>query len=234
MSHIEQSSVQNTLLRSMNEGDFALVGPHLEATRAETHQALIAPHEAFGQMFFPESGFASVTTTEPSKIEVGIIGREGLVGVAALMGDDQTPYEHYVQAPGEVLGISTVRLLQGFEQSRTLRTLLLRYVHTLLIQTAQTAFVNATFDVETRLARWLLMSQDRLGGTEVALTHEFLSIMLGVRRSSVTLSLQVLEGTGLIRARRGRIEIRNREQMIVVADGGYGVPEAAYDRLIGA
>ncbi|MBL7309257.1 winged helix-turn-helix domain-containing protein, partial [Escherichia coli] len=96
----------------------------------------------------------------------------------------------------------------------------------------QTAFVNATYTVDVRLARWLLMCRDRLDSDDIQLTHEVLSLMLGVQRSSATLAIQALEGHGLIKARRGRLTILNRTALEEVADGGYGLPEAEYARLI--
>lgn len=203
--------------------------------RTELHQVLIAPHVPIEHLYFPETGFASITTEGPGKIEVGIIGREGLVGAApVLLGSDRSPHDHFIQSPGEVLAIEIGAFSDALGQSAALRDLLLRFVQTLLVQAAQTAFVNATFDIESRLARWLLMCQDRLGGTEFALTHEFLAIMLGVQRTSVTLSLQTLEGSRMIKARRGRIEVVNRDGLIATADRAYGVPEAEYVRLIEA
>ena len=230
----DQGSLSNRLLNGMAAADYAALGPHLEMITTELHDLLIAPRMPIEQLFFPESGFASVTTIGPGRLEVGLIGREGLVGIAALLGDDETPYEHFIQAPGTFLRIDRDALMRAFESSPSLRRRLLGYVHTVLIQTAQTAYVNATYGIEARLVRWLLMCQDRLGGDELSLTHEFLAMMLGVQRTSVTLALQTLEGSGLIRARRGRIEIRDRDKMVLAANGGYGVPEAAYRRLIGA
>jgi len=117
-------------------------------------------------------------------------------------------------------------------ESASLHKLLLRSIQVQIIQTAQTAYVNGALQIEGRLARWLLMCHDRVDGDELVLTHEFLSIMLGVQRSSVTLTLQSLEGSRLIRARRGRISVLDRKQLEVVADDGYGVAEAEHARLI--
>lgn len=228
-----QKDVQNRLLRAMSADDFDLLKPHLRLRKTELHQILIAANTPVEHLFFPEIGFTSITSEGQGKIEVGIIGREGLVGASpVLLGSDRSPHDHFIQSPGEVLSIGVDEIGKAIDQSNSLRWLLLRFVQTLLVQAAQTAFVNATFDIEARLARWLLMCQDRLGGNEFALTHEFLSIMLGVQRTSVTLSLQTLEGSRLIRARRGRIEVIDREQLIVLAERGYGVPEAEYARLI--
>ena len=100
------------------------------------------------------------------------------------------------------------------------------------LEAVQTAFVNATYQGEVRLARWLLMCHDRVDGDEIVMTHEFVSLMLGVQRSSATLAVQALEGYRLIKAQRGRLTILNRAAMEEIADDGYGLPEAEYARLI--
>jgi CRP-like cAMP-binding protein len=111
---------------------------------------------------------------------------------------------------------------------------LLRYVQFLMTQTAQTAYANASFGVESRLARWILMTHDRLKRDDLPLTHEFMSMMLGTRRSSVTTATHVLEGNGLIRATRGVITVRDREKLEELAGDAYGLAEAEYERLFGA
>jgi CRP-like cAMP-binding protein len=234
LSQIQQSTVQNRLLKALSTDDFALLQPHLQPQAVHLHQMMIAPYASIEQLFFPESGFTSVVSEDAgNKIEVGMIGREGLVGAAPLLlGADRSPYEHFIQLEGEVLCIGAEEITTAFRQSPSLQRLLLRYTQTLMVQTAQTAFVNAAYHIEARLARWLLMCQDRIGGEVIVLTHEFLSMMLGVQRTSVTLTLQTLEGNSLIRARRGRIEIRDREQLKLTAGKGYGVAESEYARLI--
>ncbi len=227
------AATRNRLLNALKAEDLALLEPHLQPMTVHLHQALIPPHRPADLLYFPLTGFASVTSSEGgSKIEVGLIGSEGLVGVFVLLGSDSSPFDHFVQVPGEMLSIGKDALITAAEQSPAMRKLFLCFAHTLLVQTAQTAFANASFGIEARLARWLLMCQDRLGDT-LMLTHEFLSMMLGVQRTSVTLALQTLEGNGMIRARRGRIDVRNREGLIELAHVSYGVPEAEYARLIG-
>ncbi|MDR7037793.1 CRP-like cAMP-binding protein [Methylobacterium sp. BE186] len=234
MPQPEHSSVRNRLLKALSADDFALLQPHLQPLATELRQTLIAPNAQIKQLFFPEVGFGSITTNcSGGKVEIGIIGREGLVGASpVLLGSDRTPHHHFIQSAGEMLSIKTEVLCVAVGQSSSLHKLLLRSIQVQLIQTAQTAFVNATYTVDVRLARWLLMCQDRLDDGELHLTHEFLSMMLGVQRSSTTLSVQALEGRGLIRARRGRITVLDREALVAVADDGYGLPEAEYARLI--
>ena len=234
MSQPLQSTVRNRLLKALTPDDFALLQPHLEPIATGLRQTLIKPNEAVRHLFFPEVGFGSMTTSgSRAQVEVGIIGREGLVGaLPVLLGSDRTPHDHYVQSAGEMLRIDTVALLAAVNQSLSLHRLLLRSIQVQFVQTAQTAYVNATYTIDVRLARWLLMCQDRVDGEDLHLTHEFLSLMLGVHRSSTTLALQALEGHGLIRTRRGRIAIPDRAALVAVADDGYGLPEAEFARLI--
>ncbi|GJE43206.1 Crp/Fnr family transcriptional regulator [Methylobacterium soli] len=234
MSQPSQAEIRNRLLRVLPKCDFALLAPHLQAMPTELRQVLITPQEPVRYLYFPESGFASITTQGSSgRVEIGLVGREGLVGASPLLlGADRTPFAHFIQGAGEVLCIDRAAFCAAVDESASLRRLLLRYVQIQLIQTAQTAFVNATYSLEVRLARWLLMCQDRTDGDELAITHEFLSLMLGAQRSSTTLAVQALEGYRLIRARRGRITVLDREALEAAADDGYGVPEAEYARLI--
>ena len=234
MSQPQQSSVRNRLLKVMSPDDFALLQPHLELVATELAQPLIKPYESVRHLFFPEVGFSSITTSgSGTKVEVGLVGREGLVGATPmLLGSDRTPHDHFVQNAGEMLRIETPALCAAIDRSASLNKLLLRYIQVQLVQTAQTAFANAFYTLDARLARWLLMCQDRLDGDEMRLTHEFLSIMLGVTRTSTTLAVQGLEGHRLIQGRRGKITILDRKAMEAVADDGYGLPESEYARLI--
>lgn len=234
MSQPQQSSVHNRLLKALSPDDFALLQPHLEPVTTRLKQNLVKPHEPIRHLLFPEVGFSSMTTSgSGSVVEVGIVGREGLVGaLPVLLGTDRSPHEQFIQAAGEMLQIEKGALCAATSQSASLHRLLLRSVQVQFVQTAQTAFANATATLDVRLARWLLMCHDRLDGDELHLTHEFLSIMLGVTRSSTTLAVQGLEGYRLIRARRGKITILDREALERVADDSYGVPEAEFARLI--
>lgn len=235
MSQPQQSITRNRLLKALSRDDFALLQPHLEPIVTELKQTLIAPNEPVKQLFFPESGYASLATqgTQGDKAEAGIIGWEGLVGASpVLLGTDRTPHHVFVQSPGEMLAIDTPALCAAVDQSPSLRKLLLRYIQVLFVEAAQTAFVNATYQMEVRLARWILMCHDRVDGDELTMTHDLVSVMLGVQRSSATLAVQALEGYRLIKAKRGRMTVIDRSALIRVADGGYGLPEAEYARLI--
>ena len=234
MLPIPQTTIRNRLLRALVPADFALLAPHMLMVPGPLKLVLIEPHVPIEHMHFPEMGFTSVTIDgEGGSIEVGMIGCEGLVGASpVLLGADRTPHRHFVQMAGENLRISTTHLLQAVAESETLRALLLRYVQAYLVQTAQTAFANAAFLIEGRLARWILMCDDRSDGESMSITHEFLSMMLGVRRPGVTIAIQTLEGHHLIKATRGLIRIVDRAGLIATAQEGYGAAEAEYARLI--
>ena len=235
MSQPQHSTVRNRLLRALSRDDFALLQPHLEPVQTELRQTLITPNEPVKQLFFPETGYASLVTqgSQGDKVEAAIVGREGLIGASpVLLGADRTPHHLFVQASGEMLVIDTGALCAAVDQSPSLRKLLLRYTQVLFIEAVQTAFVNATYQIEVRLARWVLMCHDRADGDELTVTHDLVAVMLGVQRSSATLAVQALEGRRLIKAQRGRMTVLDRQALIKVANGGYGLPEAEYARLI--
>lgn len=234
MDKIQQSSVRNRLLKAMSVEDFARLQTHLEPMDLPAGHSLSKPNVRTHHFYFMEAGVASITVEGANgRVEVGIIGREGVVGATpVLLGTDRAPYDHFVQIPGSALRIRADVVSAAAEESPSLRKLLLRYIMTEMVQVRQTAFINATHEIEVRLARWLLMCHDRTDGDELQLKHEFLSMMLGVRRSGVTLAMQHLEAAGRIRAKRGRVTVINRELLEEMADGAYGTPEAEYARLI--
>ena len=235
MSQPQHSTVRNRLLKAMSPDDFALLQPHLEPVQTELRQTLIAPNEPVKQLFFPETGYASLVTqgSQGDKVEAAIVGREGLIGASpVLLGADRTPHHLFVQAPGEMLVIDTGALCAAVDQSPSLRKLLLRYTQVLFVEAVQTAFVNATYQIEVRLARWVVMCHDRADGDELLVTHDFVAVMLGVQRSSATLAVQALEGYRMIKAQRGRMTVLDRQALIKAANGGYGLPESEFARLI--
>jgi CRP-like cAMP-binding protein len=230
-----QNHYNNKLLRRMSAGDLALLEPHIERCPLELRQSLETSGSPVEAIYFFEEGIGSVVAKMPdgSDAEVGLIGLEGMTGSALVMGDDRTVHDCYVQLAGEAVRIDAEPFKSALTQSPTLRLFLLRYVQCLHAQTGYTALVNARSKLEDRLARWLLMCDDRVDGGRLTITHEFLSIMLGVRRPGVTVALQLLEGRGLIRSRRGEIIIRDRDGLVALADGCYGLAEAEYIRLLG-
>jgi CRP-like cAMP-binding protein len=229
----QQIPIGNRLLASLSTDDFARLQPHLEPVSLALRQVLIEPNQPIEHAYFPVQGMSSVTNNSAGgKIEVGVIGQEGMVGLPIVLGIDQTPYEHFMQIAGHGWRIAVRELEQAMTQSRSLHRHLLRYAQASHVQASETAFANANSDVEARLARWLLMCHDRVEGDDIPLTHEFIAMMLGVRRPGVTVALHVLEGMQVIRAKRGLISVLDREKLEELADEAYGLSEAEYTRLM--
>ena len=228
-------SIANHLLSRLSSDDFQLLQPNLKRVDLPLRKNLEQPNRPIDQIYFLESGFASVVAdgSGDRSIEVGLIGREGMTGLPVLMGTDRSPHETFVQNAGEGLRISAGSLRKAMEQSRTLHRTFLLYAHAFVLQVTNTAMANGRSKIEQRLARWLLMAQDRIGEDVVSLTHELLSLMLGVRRPGVTVALKILEEAGVLRSRRGVISIIDRKGLERLADRTYGVAEAEYRRLLG-
>jgi len=226
---------RNQLLSALSAGDLALLEPDLELKEFPLRQVFEEPNRPIKHAYFIERGFASVVANGKGdrRVEVGLIGREGVSGMAVLMGNDRSPHAAYAQHAGAGHRITSSALRAGMEKSAALRGLLLNFAHVFMVQTAQTALANGRAKLEERLARWLLMGHDRINGDDLPLTHEFLAVMLGVRRAGVTIALHILEARGTIKRKRGQIHVADRARLERIAGDSYGVPEAEYRRLIG-
>lgn len=234
MSIDHQNRCRNVLMRRMNAADFDALTASAEVVDLKQWHGLSDPGQVKADVFFPETGVASVTSRGvPLKIEIGLIGRDGFVGIPLLLGTESGPSAVFVQKPGTFVRIKADTFLEAVEASRDLSRLLLRYVHAYIIQVSSTLVAGSTLNVEQRLARWLLMAQDRADQNQISLTHEFLSMMLGVRRPGVTVATHVLEGQHAIKAARGTITITDREKLKALVGDSYGVAEAEYERIIG-
>jgi CRP-like cAMP-binding protein len=225
----------NTLLLSLSSPDFDLLAPHLEAVTLGLRKLLEKPDKRIEDVYFPETGFASVVAIQRGgkEVEVGLIGREGMTGLPIVLGNHRSPHATYIQAPGKGHSIPAAELRQAIQASVSLRDSLLKFVQAFGVQTTHTAICNARSKLDVRLARWLLMAQDRIQDDILPLTHEFLSLMLAVRRPGVTDALNALRKRKLISYRRGEITINDRKGMARVAGDAYGTPESEYRRLIG-
>lgn len=212
---------RNRLVVSLSRDDLRLLQPHLEPIDLGLKQVLEEPGTPIRQVYFLESGLASVLVkgADEGRTEACLIGPEGMTGLAILMLMDRTPLETVVQVRGTAQCMPAQALAGALQISHSLRSCLLNYAHRMIVQMAQTALANARHKVEERLARWLLMAHDRLGRDDLALTHELLSVMLGVRRTGVTEAVQVLEGARAIIAKRGVITIRDRKGLEKCARG---------------
>jgi len=226
----------NRLLAALAPGDLALLTADLEPVDLPLRRVLETPGKVIDHVYFVDGGFASVVANggRPKRhIEIGLIGREGMSGHAVVMGNHQSPNATYMQAAGAGRRMPVKKLRAAVQASAVLHGIFLKSVQGFLTQTAQTAVANAKSKIEERLARWILMAHDRLDGDRLPLTHEFLSVMLGVRRAGVTIALQGLVKRRLIQSRRGEIAVVDRAGLEKFAGDSYGLPEAELKRLLG-
>jgi CRP-like cAMP-binding protein len=226
---------RNRLLAAVPPGDLARLWPRLQPVELALRQVLHAPEEPVTAVYFPESGYISrlAPMDDGDSAEVGLIGPEGLDGLAVLLGGDSDSFETMVQAPGTALRIDATAFREELDRTPSLRTVLHRYALAHFEQVARSAACNGRHVIEQRLARWLLMGHDRVEGDEFPMTHEFLSMMLGVRRAGITVAAGALQKAGLIRYERGRMRITDRPGLEAAACECYGIARRAYDRLLG-
>jgi CRP-like cAMP-binding protein len=223
----------NAILRYLSDGDRDLLRPSLQRIDLPVRFRLAEASRPIDAVYFLEAGVASITTSVRHEIaiEIGIVGREGVVNLPVLVGIDRSPSETYMQIRGAGFRIEVERLREAMAQSPTLTQILLMFVHVYMVQTASTVLANGRASIPERLARWLLMARDRVEGEGIALTHEFLATMLGVNRPGVTTALQEFERRGFIDGGRGLITILDRSALETAANGYYGVAEAEFQRL---
>jgi CRP-like cAMP-binding protein len=227
---------ENRLLRGLPEADLQLLLPKLKWIELKLRDTLYKPNEQIDYAYFPTSGICSVIaeTATGVKSEVGIIGREGFVGAAIVLYADSAPFDVIVQVEGRALMIEKGELQETMIRSRALMAALLRFIHVFSVQTTQTAVANALYSPVERLARWLLMCQDRVDTPDFTMTHKFLAVMLGVPGTGVTAALTELESTNIIAATKGRLAVLDRPALETIVRGAYGIPEKEYERLIDA
>jgi CRP-like cAMP-binding protein len=227
-----QSSVRNRLLKSLSHQDYGLLEPYLQPFPLEFRAMVTEPDTTIEVILFVESGILSLLAQSPEgRIEVGMAGKEGAGGVAGAFGATRHLHAMMCQAKGEALAIPVEDLRQAVQQSFSLAAILGKYLHYKTVQISQTAYANATLNIEARLARWILMTDDRSDDFELNLTHEFLSLMLGAGRPGVTSALHVLEGARMIKAERAAITVLDRDKLEYLCSDVYGLAEAEYERL---
>jgi CRP-like cAMP-binding protein len=226
----------NRLLAHLREADQERLEPHLQTLTLEYKRSLYRAHEPIEFVYFIESGVASLVNTlqNGAAAEVGTIGNEGMVGLPVLLGEIEAPTSVYVQVPGSGLRMSATIFEAELDRSVSLRRMMLRYAHAMFNQVAQSAACAHFHPLERRCCRWLLMTHDRMLSDEFLLTHEFLSMMLGVRRAGVTEAAGALQRAGLIRYRYGVVTILDRDALEKRSCECYAVTKAEFDRLLGA
>jgi CRP-like cAMP-binding protein len=224
----------NRLLQALLPADLALLQPNLEPIMLPLRREMEKPNRRIEDVFFMETGIASVVAIQSNgaAVEIGIVGCEGMSGTAVVLGNDRSPHSTYIQLAGKGQRIAAGELRKAMDERPSLQAELLKFVQAFMVQTAHTAIANARAKLHERLARWILMAHDRVPGNTIFLTHEFLSLMLAVRRAGVTEALHVLQQQKLIEARRAEITVLNRKGIEKIAGYFYGVPEAEYRRLL--
>lgn len=230
----DTNAPRNRILNAMSNADLALLQPHLEPVPLKFRQCLQSSNRSIKNVYFPESGIASVVAIgngERLQAEVAVVGREGMTGLPVVHGTDRSPCDVFMQVEGDGQCIAAQKLRDAIDQSITLLRCLLLYAHAFGMQANYTCLANARGCIGERLARWLLMARDRLDSDEMILTHEFLALMLGVRRAGVSEALQAFETKGLVGTARGSVTIMDRDGLEEWANGLYGAPEAEYERL---
>lgn len=224
---------RNRLLASLPSEELTALQPHMEQVSLSNGQTIISPYEAIPFIYFPINSLLSLVTLmeDGSTIEAGAIGREGMAGLPVLLDADMTPMQTLAQIPGHAVRIKAKIIKEAFDKGGVLQKVLHRYIHTTIVTGSQTAACNRLHHIEARLCRWLLMSSDGVDSEKLFLTQDFLATMLGVRRAGVSEAASQLQGKGLIRYQRGRIEIVDRKSLETAACECYGVVKAEYERL---
>jgi len=235
MTSQSTSMFKNRLLRVLAPADLALLGPSLERVPLSLRQSLETAHQPIDLVYFLESGLGSVLARKDggTTVEVGLFGRDGMTGTSLALGDTESPFDCFTQMGGSAMRISADNLRKAMSQSVAVADLLVHYARALGIQTTYTALANGQIKLEERLARWILMVDDRVDNDRFFVTHEFLGMMLGVHRPGVTVALQILESSRLISSQRGEIIVKDREGLISLTKGTYGPAEEEYERLTG-
>lgn len=218
-------AIANKILLSLSRKECSQILPKLEFVRLKLHQVLHEAGETIKSGYFVNGGLMSILAVQPDgkTVEVGLIGKEGFAGLPLLVGYNHSPTRVMTQGDGSAYRCDAETLKQLMQQCPELERQLHRFAHQLAMQTTQLAACNRLHDVVERLARWILMSQDRIGADRLPLTQEFLAQMLGTRRSSVTVAAGVLQKAGMIAYTRGSVTILNRPKLEDVACDCYGI-----------
>jgi len=225
----------NQLLAALPEADYQRLIPHLKPVWLSSGQDLHQPGEIIKHVYFPNQAMVSFVSIleDGSTTEVGLVGKEGMVGIPVILGGNCTINNAIVQIEGDAMKMKVDLLKSEFNRGGELQRLLLLYTQALLTQVTQSAVCNCHHTLEQRLARWLLSVQDSIQTNELPLTQEFISQMLGTRRPGVTVAAGNLSRAGMIQYSRGKINILNREQLESAACECYGIVKAEFIRLLG-
>jgi CRP-like cAMP-binding protein len=226
---------QNRLLHALPMEDYAWLLPQLTPARLRLKQVLIEPDVPIEHAWFMRDGVCSIIATEQAggEVEVGTVGFEGVVGLPLVFGDDTLPNRVIIQVEGDGLRIAAGDFRRALDERPALRTLCLRYAAYFTSQLSQSVACNRIHSLEERCARWLLMTHDRVHHADFDLTHEFLALMLGVRRAGVSVAMGLLQTGGILRYSRGRITVLDRTGLEEASCDCYRITQLSLARLLG-
>lgn len=235
MSRLQQKTIRNRLLSALPSPEFARVAADLIPVDLHLGETLYRAGDRIDHVYFPEIGFISALTILSSgqPLEIGLVGAEGLVGVSFVLGATTSYSEAMCQTGGAAHRMSVAALKVAMPHTPFLHDLLLRYVHVFHVQVAQTAACNMHHELSQRLARWLLAAHDRSGIPELSLTQDLIAVMLGVRRSTVSIAAGMLQRAGIIRYQHGKITIIDRVGLENAACECYEAVVTEYRHMLG-
>jgi CRP-like cAMP-binding protein len=227
-----QVSIPNRLLAALPRNDYRKLLPVLEPVKLAFGQTLYESQSQIREVYFPNDSFVSMLTTVDANraAEVGLIGPEGMIGVPMALGVAVSPFRAVVQGEGAAMRMMTADFRRNFSASAALKREVFLFTHLLMIQIAQTAACNRFHVVTQRMARWLLMTHDRVNSNEFRITQEFLALMLGVRRVGVSVAMGALRERKIIAYRRGTITILDQRGLLEAACGCYKTVKDTYSR----
>ena len=226
--------IGNRLLASLPSTEYEVLLPHLERVHLPLDTMLYQAGDRIQYAYFPLSGMASLlsTTEDGDAIEVAMVGNEGMVDVAFLLRVNITPYQSVIQIEADALKIKAELVRREFDRGGQLQDVLLRYTHALLTHVSQSAVCNRYHKMDSRLCRWLLVARDRIKSDTFNLTQESIAQMMGAPRTGVTASACRLQDKGLIRYRRGKITILNRQKLEETSCECYGIVREKIDQFL--
>jgi CRP-like cAMP-binding protein len=229
------STPKNRLLATLPAEDYERLLPDLKPVRFSLGEVIYESQKVMEYVYFPTSSHVSLlyTMKDGSTAEVGLVGNEGLVGIALFMGGDTTPNRAIVQGAGHAFKMKAAVMQEEFRRGGALQILLLRYTQVLITQISQTAVCNRLHTTEQRLCRWMLMTHDRTQSDELEMTHEFISNMLGIQREAVSVVAHRLREKKAIDYKRGRIQIVDRAILEEFSCECYQVVKVEHQRLVG-
>ncbi|MDX6269914.1 MAG: hypothetical protein QOD28_1137 [Acidobacteriota bacterium] len=227
-------TADNRLLAVLPAEDYARLLPGLTPITFTLGEVIYESQRQMEHVYFPTTSHVSLlyTMIDGSMAEVGLVGNEGLVGIALFMGGDTTPNQAIVQGSGEALKMEAALMLAEFRRGGAFQLALLRYTQALITQISQTAVCNRLHTTEQRLCRWMLMTHDRVEGDEFRLTQDFISHMLGGTREQITVAASMLKKQNLIDYSRGRIKILDRAGLEAASCKCYRVVKDEYDDFL--